>query len=101
MLHYQPSLAKPRLRICSSSNDWAQAGRRELEAPEVPRCQLDARTALPGRHPRTSLTVPKMPALTPLTGRQPPRIPPPHPPPPPPGGLRGGGGGGRGGGGGG
>jgi hypothetical protein len=73
MLHYQPSLAKPGLRICSSSNDWAQSGRRESRAPEVPRCQVDAQTALPGRHPRTSITVPKMPALTLLTGRESPR----------------------------
>ena len=76
MLHYQPSLAKPGPRICSSGNDWAQSGRRESATPEVPRCQVDARTALPERHPRTSLTVPKMPALTPLTGRESPRIPP-------------------------
>src|ERR1019366_7717465 len=57
MLHYQPSLAKPGLRICSSSNDWAQSGRRASAAPEVPRCQVDDRTAMPERHPRTSLTV--------------------------------------------
>jgi len=69
-------VAKTGIQIWSSSNDWAQSGRRESGAPEVPRCQLDARTALPERHPKTSLTVPKMPSLTPLTGRESPRIPP-------------------------
>jgi hypothetical protein len=64
MLHYQPSLAKPGLRICSSGNDWAQSGRRESATPEVPRCQVDARTALPERHPRTRILAPKVPSLT-------------------------------------
>ena len=76
MLHYQPSLAKPGMRIWSSSNDWAQPGRRESAAPEMPRCQVDVRTALPGRHPRTSVLAPKIPSLTRLTGRQSHRIPP-------------------------
>ena len=70
MLHYQPSLAKPGIRIWSSSNHWAPSGRRETGAAEVPRCQVDARKALPGRHPRTSITAPKMPSLTLLTGRE-------------------------------
>jgi hypothetical protein len=76
MLHYQPSLAKPGIRIWSSSNDWAQSGHQESAAPEVPRCQVDARKALPGRRPRTSITSPKIPSLTLLTGREFLRIPP-------------------------
>jgi hypothetical protein len=76
MIHYQPSLAKPGIRIWSSINHWAQSGRRESGAPEVPRCQVDTRKALPGRHPRTSITAPKMPPFTPLTGRESLRSPP-------------------------
>ena len=75
MPHYQPSRAKPGIRIWNSSNDWAQSGRRESGAPEVPRCQVDARKALPERHLRTSISAPKMPSLAPLPGRERPRIP--------------------------
>ena len=76
MPHYQPSRAKPGIRIWNSSNDWAQSGRRESGAPEVPRCQVDARKALPGRHPRTSIPAPKMPSLPLLPGCESPPIPP-------------------------
>jgi hypothetical protein len=58
------------IRIWSSSNDWAQSGRQKSAVPEVPRCQVDAQKALPGRHHRTSIAVPKMPSLTLLTGRE-------------------------------
>jgi hypothetical protein len=76
MPHYQPGRAKPGIRIWNSSNDWVQSGRRESGAPEVPRCQVDARKALPGRHPRISIPAPKMPSLPLLPGRESPRIPP-------------------------
>src|ERR1022692_277597 len=69
MLHCQPSPAKPGRRIWNSSNDWAQSGRQKSAAPEAPRCQVDAQKALPGRHHRTSIAVPKMPSLTLLTER--------------------------------
>src|ERR1035438_9887199 len=59
-----------RIRIWGSSNDWAQSGRQKSAAPEAPRCQVDAQKALPGRHHRTSIAVPKMPSLTLLTGRE-------------------------------
>ena len=76
MLHYQPSVAKTGIRIWSSSNDWAQSGRRESGAPEVPRCQVDARKSLPRRHHRTGITPPKMPSLAMLTGHESLRSPP-------------------------
>ena len=76
MLHCQPSLAKPGIRMGNSSNDWVQSGRRESGAPEVPHCQEDAPKASPGRHPRTPHLAPKLPSLTLLPGRESPRIPP-------------------------
>src|ERR1035441_10289990 len=58
-----------RIRIWGSNNDWARSGRQKSAAPEMPRCQVDAPKALPGRHHGTSIAVPKMPSLTLLTER--------------------------------